>query len=83
MLYEVITLEIDMTKKVNAAEDNDRQPLPLKNEEKVKEFIESLPSVKTDEGNDSYEEAMIKQATAKPVKAEVAPAVNVANEAVA
>ncbi len=75
-------LEIDMTKKVNAAEDNDRQPLPLKNEEKVKEFIESLPSVKTDEGNDSYEEAMIKQATAKPVKAEVAPAVNVANEAV-
>lgn len=42
-------LEIDRTKKLDSEDDEDREPVPIKNEDKVKEFIQSLPSVKREQ----------------------------------
>ncbi len=55
-------LDIDLSKKIDLKkEDNENIPLPLKNETKVKEFIESLPSVKAEEGESLETKEEVKQ----------------------
>lgn len=45
-------LDIDLSKKIDIEKDEEAIEIPVKSSEKVKEFIESLPSVKKEVAND-------------------------------